>query len=39
MMQYMTSYNVLCDDYGNVKLECPAIRRQFAAEEISAGKT
>jgi heat shock 70kDa protein 1/2/6/8 len=30
------SYGVLRDDYGNVKLDCPAIGRQFAAEEISA---
>ncbi|KAL6514709.1 70-kilodalton heat shock protein [Orobanche gracilis] len=30
------SYNVVRDDNGNVKLECPAIGKQFAAEEISA---
>jgi heat shock 70kDa protein 1/2/6/8 len=30
------SYGVLRDDYGNVKLDCPTIGRQFAAEEISA---
>jgi hypothetical protein len=30
------SYGVLRDDYRNVKLDCPAIGRQFAAEEISA---
>ena len=30
------SYRVLKDDNGNVKLECPAIGKQFAAEEISA---
>ncbi|KAL3620779.1 Stromal 70 kDa heat shock-related protein, chloroplastic [Castilleja foliolosa] len=30
------SYNVVRDDDGNVKLECPAIGKQFAAEEISA---
>jgi heat shock 70kDa protein 1/2/6/8 len=30
------SYGVLRDDYGNVKLDCPAIGRHFAAEEISA---
>ncbi|KAL8495746.1 hypothetical protein ACS0TY_019748 [Phlomoides rotata] len=30
------SYTVVRDDNGNVKLECPAIRKAFAAEEISA---
>ncbi|GER54967.1 heat shock protein 70 [Striga asiatica] len=30
------SYHVVRDDNGNVKLECPAIGKQFAAEEISA---
>ncbi|KQJ91738.1 stromal 70 kDa heat shock-related protein, chloroplastic [Brachypodium distachyon] len=30
------SYNVLRDENGNVKLDCPAIGKQFAAEEISA---
>ena len=30
------SYRVVKDDNGNVKLECPAIGKQFAAEEISA---
>ncbi|KAK1352494.1 Molecular chaperones mortalin/PBP74/GRP75, HSP70 superfamily [Heracleum sosnowskyi] len=30
------SYNVVRDDNGNVKLDCPAIGKQFAAEEISA---
>lgn len=30
------SYNVVRDDNGNVKLECPAIGKAFAAEEISA---
>ncbi|CAN6900680.1 heat shock 70 kDa protein 6, chloroplastic-like [Brassica napus] len=30
------SYRVVKDENGNVKLECPAIRKQFAAEEISA---
>ncbi|KAL0357214.1 UNVERIFIED_CONTAM: Stromal heat shock-related protein, chloroplastic [Sesamum calycinum] len=30
------SYNVVRDENGNVKLECPAIGKQFAAEEISA---
>lgn len=30
------SYNVVKDENGNVKLECPAIGKQFAAEEISA---
>lgn len=30
------SYRVVRDDNGNVKLECPAIGKQFAAEEISA---
>lgn len=30
------SYTVVRDDNGNVKLECPAIGKQFAAEEISA---
>ena len=29
------SYRVVRDDNGNVKLECPAIGKQFAAEEIS----
>ena len=30
------SYKVVRDKNGNVKLECPAIGKQFAAEEISA---
>jgi chaperone protein DnaK len=30
------SYRVIRDDNGNVKLDCPAIGKQFAAEEISA---
>ncbi|KAL0921377.1 hypothetical protein M5K25_008441 [Dendrobium thyrsiflorum] len=30
------SYKVLRDENGNVKLDCPAIGKQFAAEEISA---
>ena len=30
------SYQVVWDKNGNVKLECPAIGKQFAAEEISA---
>lgn len=30
------SYKVIKDENGNVKLECPAIGKQFAAEEISA---
>ncbi|XP_068669667.1 stromal 70 kDa heat shock-related protein, chloroplastic-like [Aristolochia californica] len=30
------SYRVIKDENGNVKLECPAIGKQFAAEEISA---
>ncbi|BAF29505.1 stromal 70 kDa heat shock-related protein, chloroplastic [Oryza sativa Japonica Group] len=30
------SYHVVRDDNGNVKLDCPAIGKQFAAEEISA---
>ncbi|XP_066369657.1 stromal 70 kDa heat shock-related protein, chloroplastic-like [Miscanthus floridulus] len=30
------SYRVMRDDNGNVKLDCPAIGKQFAAEEISA---
>jgi heat shock 70kDa protein 1/2/6/8 len=30
------SYRVVRDDNGNVKLDCPAIGKQFAAEEISA---
>ncbi|RID78631.1 hypothetical protein BRARA_A01436 [Brassica rapa] len=30
------SYRVVEDENGNVKLECPAIGKQFAAEEISA---
>ncbi|KAK1385890.1 Molecular chaperones mortalin/PBP74/GRP75, HSP70 superfamily [Heracleum sosnowskyi] len=30
------SYNLVRDDNGNVKLDCPAIGKQFAAEEISA---
>ncbi|KAG2627723.1 hypothetical protein PVAP13_3KG262102 [Panicum virgatum] len=33
------SYRVLRDDNGNVKLDCPAIGKQFAAEEISAQVT
>lgn len=30
------SYKVVRDDNGNVKLDCPAIGKQFAPEEISA---
>ncbi|XP_048600092.1 heat shock 70 kDa protein 6, chloroplastic-like [Brassica napus] len=30
------SYRVVKDENGNIKLECPAIGKQFAAEEISA---
>lgn len=30
------SYRVVLDENGNVKLECPAIGKQFAAEKISA---
>ncbi|KAJ6427349.1 hypothetical protein OIU84_022860 [Salix udensis] len=30
------SYKVVRDENGNAKLECPAIGKQFAAEEISA---
>ncbi|XP_052188212.1 stromal 70 kDa heat shock-related protein, chloroplastic-like [Diospyros lotus] len=30
------SYKLVRDDNGNVKLDCPAIGKQFAAEEISA---
>eukprot|EP00245_Coleochaete_scutata_P010803 TRINITY_DN38_c0_g1_i2.p1 TRINITY_DN38_c0_g1~~TRINITY_DN38_c0_g1_i2.p1 ORF type:complete len:711 (-),score=209.17 TRINITY_DN38_c0_g1_i2:424-2556(-) len=30
------SYNVIRDNNGNVKLDCPAIGKSFAAEEISA---
>lgn len=30
------SYHVIRDENGNVKLDCPAIGKQFAAEEISA---
>lgn len=30
------SYNVLRDSNGNVKLDCPALNKQFAPEEISA---
>ncbi|KAI3688957.1 hypothetical protein L2E82_46903 [Cichorium intybus] len=30
------SYKVIRDDNGNVKLDCPAIGKQFAPEEISA---
>ncbi|MEO0947072.1 MAG: molecular chaperone DnaK [Cyanobacteria bacterium J06641_5] len=30
------SYNVLRDSNGNVKLECPALEKQFAPEEIAA---
>lgn len=30
------SYKVIRDEQGNVKLDCPAIGKQFAAEEISA---
>ncbi|KAF5804264.1 putative Heat shock protein 70 family [Helianthus annuus] len=30
------SYTVVRDDNGNVKIDCPAIGNQFAAEEISA---
>jgi heat shock protein 1/8 len=33
------SYRVVRDENGNVKLECPAIGKQFAAEEISAQVT
>ncbi|KAK8952183.1 hypothetical protein KSP39_PZI004241 [Platanthera zijinensis] len=30
------SYRIVRDDNGNVKLECPTLGKQFAAEEISA---
>ena len=30
------SYRVVRDENGNVKLDCPTIRKQFATEEISA---
>ncbi|CAN1305858.1 Stromal 70 kDa heat shock-related protein, chloroplastic [Linum perenne] len=30
------SYKVVRDENGNVKLDCPVLRKQFAAEEISA---
>lgn len=30
------SYSVMTDSNGNVKLKCPAIGKEFAAEEISA---
>ncbi|KAK3021146.1 hypothetical protein RJ639_047087 [Escallonia herrerae] len=30
------SYTVVCDENGNVKLDCPSIGKQFAAKEISA---
>jgi heat shock protein 1/8 len=30
------SYSVVRDPNGNVKLKCPAIGKEFAAEEISA---
>ncbi|KAL0560534.1 hypothetical protein IC582_000939 [Cucumis melo] len=30
------SYKVIADENGNVKLDCPAIGKKFAAEEISA---
>ncbi|KAK9287515.1 hypothetical protein L1049_015936 [Liquidambar formosana] len=30
------SYRVVRDENGNVKLDCPAVGKQFAAEEISA---
>jgi hypothetical protein len=30
------SYPVIRDDNGNDKLDCPALGKQFAAEEISA---
>ena len=30
------SYKVVFDENGNVKLECPTIVKQFAAEEIFA---
>lgn len=30
------SYKVIADENGNVKLDCPAVGKQFAAEEISA---
>lgn len=30
------SYRVVRDENGNVKLDCPAIGKQFAAEEISS---
>ena len=32
----LVSYKVVRDENGNVKLKCPAIGKQFAAEEISA---
>lgn len=30
------SYKVIRDSNGNLKLDCPAINKQFSAEEISA---
>ncbi|MEC4985166.1 MAG: molecular chaperone DnaK [Oscillatoria sp. PMC 1068.18] len=30
------SYNIVRDNNGNVKLDCPALEKQFAPEEISA---
>jgi heat shock protein 1/8 len=30
------SYKVVADENGNVKLDCPAVGKQFSAEEVSA---
>jgi heat shock protein 1/8 len=30
------SYKVIQDSNGNVKLDCPAINKQYSTEEISA---
>lgn len=30
------SYKVAADENGNVKLDCPAVGKQFSAEEVSA---
>ena len=29
------SYKIIRDDSGNVKIDCPALKKQFAPEEIS----
>ncbi|CAN1759545.1 Spermidine synthase 1 [Linum perenne] len=34
----VVSYKVVKDENGNVKLDCPVLGKQFAAEEISAQK-